>query len=199
MLGHVSGQPHQAYLGYVGMVVKAYCTLPPLKMSWHRAASSLMMSMCSHRLSPCTPTCVFSKCLFSVAAGCMHCSPEAMCRGSLWYSSSSCASDMAYLCADDASRLQSAVHGLEEWLHACKIFSSSAHDRTTGGHSARLVGEIMRGCHHVCRWHLTQIYSKKASYGEAGEQTAEAAPTITAAQRRRTADSAAVLVMMFDA
>ena len=43
-----------AYLGYVGMVVNAYCTLPPLKMSWHRAASSLMMSMCSHKLSPCS-------------------------------------------------------------------------------------------------------------------------------------------------
>ena len=42
------------HLGYVGMVVNAYDTLPPEKTSWHMAASSLMMGRCSHRLSPWT-------------------------------------------------------------------------------------------------------------------------------------------------
>ena len=36
------------------MVVYAYCTAPPTKTSWHMAAKDLMMSRCSHRLSPCT-------------------------------------------------------------------------------------------------------------------------------------------------
>ena len=33
-----------SYLGYVGMVVYAYCTVPPTKTSWHIAARDLMIS-----------------------------------------------------------------------------------------------------------------------------------------------------------
>ena len=47
---HPGWRPH---LGYVGMVVYAYCTVPPTNTSWHIAARDLMMSRCSHKLSPC--------------------------------------------------------------------------------------------------------------------------------------------------
>lgn len=42
-----------ADLGYVGIVVYAYCTLPPSNTLWHMLASSVMMGRCNHKLSAC--------------------------------------------------------------------------------------------------------------------------------------------------